>query len=53
LLQQYNYCHPTNRYFNYYIEFTSAANPQSQFVCPVHQLPKLHFQMVVRKASAL
>ncbi len=35
------------------IEFTSATDSQSPIVSPVNQLPKLRFQMVARKTSAL
>lgn len=35
------------------ITFTSATEPQSPVLCPVHLLPSLHFQMVTKANSAL
>ncbi len=35
------------------IEFTSATALQNPIVCPVNQLPQLHFQMVTKTTTAL
>ncbi len=35
------------------IKITSATDPQSQIVCPVHRLPELNLQMVTKTTSAL